>query len=552
MSKNYAVADYLLDRLAEIGIHHFFGVPGDYNLQFLDHVIDHPKITWVGCANELNAAYAADGYARCKPAAALLTTFGVGELSAINGIAGSYAEYLPIIHIVGAPALRAQQMGCLLHHSLGDGDFGHFVRMAQEVTVAQACLTFDNAATEIDRLLTIALTEHRPVHLVLPCDVAEMPLISKPAPIQLPQANLSKKSLENFINAAREKLQSAHKVSLLAGFLVERFNANEVLDQWMKEVPIPHSTLLFGKGAVDETRTSFTGTYIGAASEPQVKRWIEDTDVIINVGVLFIDTATAGFSHQLPENGCIDIHPHEARIGQQVFTQIPMQEAIKALHQLSLSLIKQWQLPTINRQKQANINGSKLTQRLFWHQIQDFLRPDDIVIVEQGTSCFGAATLTLPQGCKFIVQSLWASIGFSLAATFGAQTAEPNRRVILLVGDGAAQFSAQELGTILRDGLKPIIFLLNNEGYTVERAIHGPEQRYNDITLWNWTLLLQALANENPALTRQVAESEQLQQVLKEVENCNQLAFIEVILPKMDVPELLNSISRALQKSNAA
>ncbi|MGJ3354617.1 alpha-keto acid decarboxylase family protein [Providencia sp. Je.9.19] len=552
MSKNYAVADYLLDRLAEIGIHHFFGVPGDYNLQFLDHVIDHPKITWVGCANELNAAYAADGYARCKPAAALLTTFGVGELSAINGIAGSYAEYLPIIHIVGAPALRAQRVGCLLHHSLGDGDFGHFTRMAQEVTVAQACLTFDNAATEIDRLLTIALTEHRPVHLVLPCDVAEMPLISKPAPMKLPQINLSKKSLENFINAAREKLQSAHKVSLLAGFLVERFNANEVLDQWMKEVPIPHSTLLFGKGAVDETRASFTGTYIGAASEPQVKRWIEDTDVIINVGVLFIDTATAGFSHQLPENGCINIHPHEARIGQQVFTQIPMQEAIKALHQLSLSLIKQWQLPTINRPKQANINGSKLTQRLFWHQIQDFLRPDDIVIVEQGTSCFGAATLTLPQGCKFIVQSLWASIGFSLAATFGAQTAEPDRRVILLVGDGAAQFSVQELGTMLRDGLKPIIFLLNNEGYTVERAIHGPEQRYNDITLWNWTLLLQALANENPALTRQVAKSEQLQQVLKEAENCNQLAFIEVILPKMDMPELLNSISRALQKSNAA
>lgn len=551
MNKNYAVADYLLDRLAEIGIHHLFGVPGDYNLQFLDHVIGHPKITWVGCANELNAAYAADGYARCKPAAALLTTFGVGELSAINGIAGSYAEYLPVIHIVGAPALRSQQAGYLLHHSLGDGDFCHFTRMAKEVTIAQTCLTTDNAEIEIDRLLTIALTEHRPVHLVLPCDVAEMPLFAKPAPIKLPPINLSKKSLENFIDAACEKLQSAHKVSLLAGFLVERFNANKVLDQWMKEVPIPHSTLLFGKGVVDETRSSFTGTYTGAASEPLVKRWIEDADVIINVGVLFIDIVTAGFSHQLPSSKCINIHPHEARVGQQVFTQIPMREAIKALHQLSLPLIKQWRLPTINRPKQASINGNKLIQHLFWHQIQDFLRPDDIVIAEQGTSCFGAALLTLPQGCKFIVQSLWASIGFALSATFGAQTAEPERRVILLVGDGAAQFSVQELGTMLRDGLKPIIFLLNNQGYTIERAINGPEQRYNDITLWNWTLLLQALANENPVLIRQVTESEQLKQVLKEVENCNQLAFIEVMLPKMDVPELLNYISRALQKSNS-
>ncbi|SQC91856.1 Indole-3-pyruvate decarboxylase [Cedecea neteri] len=107
----YCVADYLVDRLNEGGIDHLFGVPGDYNLVFLDHVIAHPRLAWVGCANELNAAYAADGYARCKGAAALLTTFGVGELSALNGVAGSYAEHLPIIHIVGAPNSHAQQRG---------------------------------------------------------------------------------------------------------------------------------------------------------------------------------------------------------------------------------------------------------------------------------------------------------------------------------------------------------------------------------------------------------------------------------------------------------
>jgi len=126
---SYTVGDYLLTRLNEIGIDHLFGVPGDYNLQFLDHVIDHPRLAWVGCANELNAAYAADGYARCRGAAALLTTFGVGELSAINGVAGSYAEYLPVVHIVGAPSQTSQNKGELLHHTLGDGDFRHFMRM---------------------------------------------------------------------------------------------------------------------------------------------------------------------------------------------------------------------------------------------------------------------------------------------------------------------------------------------------------------------------------------------------------------------------------------
>ena len=89
MRTPYCVADYLLDRLTDCGADHLFGVPGDYNLQFLDHVIDSPDICWVGCANELNASYAADGYARCKGFAALLTTFGVGELSAMNGMAAA-------------------------------------------------------------------------------------------------------------------------------------------------------------------------------------------------------------------------------------------------------------------------------------------------------------------------------------------------------------------------------------------------------------------------------------------------------------------------------
>ncbi len=101
MSSNYTIGHYLLDRLAELGVHHMFGVPGDYNLSFLDEVIDHKEIEWIGNCNELNAAYAADGYARVNGMAALITTFGVGELSAVNGIAGSYAERVPVVKITG-------------------------------------------------------------------------------------------------------------------------------------------------------------------------------------------------------------------------------------------------------------------------------------------------------------------------------------------------------------------------------------------------------------------------------------------------------------------
>ncbi|WP_257896075.1 thiamine pyrophosphate-binding protein, partial [Enterobacter chuandaensis] len=202
MRTPYCVADYLLDRLTDCGADHLFGVPGDYNLQFLDHVIDSPDICWVGCANELNASYAADGYARCKGFAALLTTFGVGELSAMNGIAGSYAEHVPVLHIVGAPGMASQQRGELLHHTLGDGEFRHFYHMSEPITVAQAILTEQNACYEIDRVLTTMLRERRPGYLMLPADVAKKAATPPVNALTLRHAHADSACLKAFRDAA--------------------------------------------------------------------------------------------------------------------------------------------------------------------------------------------------------------------------------------------------------------------------------------------------------------------------------------------------------------
>lgn len=180
----YTVADYLLDRLAEEGVRHLFGVPGDFTLGFLDHVEAHDRIEWVGCANELNAGYAADGYARLHGLGALSTTFGVGELSAINAVAGSYAEHVPVVHVVGAPTTRVQAAGRATHHTLGDGDFGHFARMAAEVTATQAVLTAADATSQIDRVLVEVRDRRLPGYLMLAADVAETPVARPSAPLE--------------------------------------------------------------------------------------------------------------------------------------------------------------------------------------------------------------------------------------------------------------------------------------------------------------------------------------------------------------------------------
>ncbi|EEU6051635.1 alpha-keto acid decarboxylase family protein [Salmonella enterica] len=548
MQNPYTVADYLLDRLAGCGIGHLFGVPGDYNLQFLDHVIDHPTLRWVGCANELNAAYAADGYARMSGAGALLTTFGVGELSAINGIAGSYAEYVPVLHIVGAPCSAAQQRGELMHHTLGDGDFRHFYRMSQAISVASAILDEQNACFEIDRVLGEMLAARRPGYIMLPADVAKKTAIPPTEALALPVHEAQSGVETAFRYHARQCLMNSRRIALLADFLAGRFGLRPLLQRWMAETPIAHATLLMGKGLFDEQHPNFVGTYSAGASSKEVRQAIEDADRVICVGTRFVDTLTAGFTQQLPAERTLEIQPYASRIGETWFN-LPMAQAVSTLRELCLECAFA-PPPTRSAGQPVRIDKGELTQESFWQTLQQYLKPGDILLVDQGTAAFGAAALSLPDGAEVVVQPLWGSIGYSLPAAFGAQTACPDRRVILIIGDGAAQLTIQEMGSMLRDGQALVILLLNNDGYTVERAIHGAAQRYNDIASWNWTQIPPALNAAQKAECWRVTQAIQLAEVLERLARPQRLSFIEVMLPKADLPELLRTVTRALEARN--
>jgi indolepyruvate decarboxylase len=106
--------------IKKLNAYDIFGLPGDYNLRFLDFIVEDKELNWVGNCNELNASYAADGYAREKGIGVLVTTLGVGELSAANAIAGSYAHNIPILHIVGYPNSIVLEQDIPVHHTLAN------------------------------------------------------------------------------------------------------------------------------------------------------------------------------------------------------------------------------------------------------------------------------------------------------------------------------------------------------------------------------------------------------------------------------------------------
>ncbi len=541
----YTVGDYLLDRLAELGVSEIFGVPGDYNLEFLDHIVAHPAIRWVGNANELNAGYAADGYGRLRGMSAVVTTFGVGELSAANAIAGSYAEQVPVVHIVGGPSKDAQGTRRALHHSLGDGDFEHFFRVSREITCAQANLMPATARREIDRVLSEVREQKRPGYILLSTDVARFPTEPPGDPLPLYTGGTSPRALSLFIQAATE-LIADKRVTVLADLLVHRLQMVKELEALLAADVVPYATLMWGKSLLDESSPNYLGIYAGSASAPAVRAAIEEAPVLVTAGVVFTDMVSGFFSQRIDPARTIDVGQYQSSVAGQVFAPLEMGAALGALAEI---LVRR---PTTSppvlapspdepppETAQTPARDQPLTQQMLWDRLCAALTPGNVVLADQGTSFYGMADHRLPQGVTFIGQPLWGSIGYTLPAALGAGVAHPDRRTVLLIGDGAAQLTVQELGSFSREGLSPVIVVVNNDGYTVERAIHGETAPYNDIVSWKWTELPNALGVANHMTFRVQTYGELDDALTAAAEHRDRMVLVEVVLPRLEIPHLL-------------
>jgi len=551
----YTVGDYLLDRLAELGVSEIFGVPGDYNLEFLDHIVAHPAIRWVGNANELNAGYAADGYGRLRGMSAVVTTFGVGELSAANAIAGSYAEHVPVVHIVGGPSKDAQGSRRALHHSLGDGDFEHFVRVSREITCAQANLMPATARREIDRVLSEVREQKRPGYILLSTDVARFPTEPPSAPLARYTGGTSPRALSMFVDAATE-LIADNQLTVLADLLVHRLQAVKELEALLEADMVPYATLMWGKSLLDESSPNFLGIYAGAASAEPVRIAIEEAPVLVTAGVVFTDMVSGFFSQRIDPGRAIDVGQYQSSVAGQVFAPLEMGAALEALAQILVRRgISSPPLPSSPLDappaETEPEHDRPLNQQLLWDRLCEALTPGNVVLADQGTSFYGMADHRLPQGVTFIGQPLWGSIGYTLPAALGAGVAHPDRRTVLLIGDGAAQLTFQELGTFFREGLSPVIVVVNNDGYAVERAIHGENAPYNDIASWRWTDLPGALGVAKHLAFRAETYGELDEAFTAAAQHQDQMVLVEVILPRMDLPSLLTELTQPSRHGDA-
>jgi indolepyruvate decarboxylase len=410
------------------------------------------------------------------------------------------------------------------------------------------------ATAEIDRVLAAVRNRRLPGYLLVPADVAEHPVDPPAAPLPAAAAVADPMALAEFTTAAARLLATTDDrsaVTLLGGVLVHRLGAAAAFAELVAAGPLPHASTLWGKSVVDESDATYLGIYSGAASDPRTRAAVEQAGVLVVAGVQVTDLNSGFFSQQLPRERTVELGAETASVGAARFDGVPMAEALRAL--AGLVRDKAWSgaepAPVPDPPAAAPAPGSALTQDRLAATVADQLRPGDIVLADQGTSFYGLATRRLPQGVPFLGQPLWASIGYTLPAMLGACLAEPGRRGVLVIGDGAAQMAAQELSTVIRYGLPATVVVVDNAGYTVERAIHGPDQPYNDIDEWDWTLL-PALVEPGSAVDVRTAQTVgDLAEALGR--RSDGLTFVQASLPRMDVPPLLTHLAAAAAAANA-
>jgi indolepyruvate decarboxylase len=301
------------------------------------------------------------------------------------------------------------------------------------------------------------------------------------------------------------------------------------------------------KSVLDEQHPSYIGMYDGKLMDESVRAFVESCDQVVCVGTMMTDLNSGAFTASLEPARTIDIGHHRTRVGSQVFSNIEMRDMLSELRGRVISRSRTTSLRAGSLGQIIGDDDDPISADALYPRWEKFFRPGDTIIAETGTASMGLAFAHLPRGATFHNQTLWGSIGWATPASFGAAVANPQGRVVLVTGDGSHQLTVQEITQFGRRGLKPIIFVLNNNGYLIERLLcQDPDISYNDVASWNYADIPRALGCVD-WYTARVTTCAELDHAMKIAGSGDTAAYIEVITDTYAAPLLARRLHDSQQ-----
>ena len=542
------VGHYLATRLEQIGLEHYFQVPGDYNLQLLDELLKNDNLKMMSCTNELNAAYAAEGYARANGASACVITFNVGAFSALNGVAGAYAERLPMIFISAGYNTNDEASGRFLHHTIGTTDYSYQEEMFRPVTCKTVrILTAEEAPSLIDDAIATALRESKPCYIEIASNLADAEC-ADPQPRTFERAwevDYDQEAVERAASEIAEQINAAEKPLLLAGPHLRPYGAIDAFRRVAEAIGCAVAVQPNAKSFFPEGHPQFIGHYLGNSSAPGAEAMVDLADCVLAAGPMFTDYSTVGWTTTVPnESGYIAIAEDGVTTPDTKHTNLPIAavlETLEAKVQRNTATLDQFNRDDVTGESANHTpaeDSAQLTRAEMVHQINELISADSTLFAETGDSWFNGMHMQLPGGAGFEIEMQWGAIGWSVPSAHGYAVAKGNEHhTILMVGDGSFQLTAQEVCNMIRYEDNITVIVVNNKGYVIESALHeGP---YNYYKNWDYAGLVSAFnADDGEGIGITATTAGELRQALRIAsENTRRPVVIEAQIPHDDMTQ---------------
>ncbi|MFP6598234.1 MAG: thiamine pyrophosphate-binding protein, partial [Candidatus Hydrogenedentota bacterium] len=541
VKKKTTVGEYLIARLVEHGVKHVFGVPGDYVLTFYDQLLES-KLKTVGTCTEAGAGFAADAYARVNGLGVCCVTYCVGGLNTVNAVAGAYAEKSPMVVISGAPGMGERVHSPLLHHKVKD--FSTQREIFEKITVASVAIEDPaSAPRKIDAALEACIQQKRPVYLELPRDVIGQ---ACDAPVRSKAIALESDApvLEEVLEEAAGMLRAAKRPVVLAGVEIHRFGLQDQLLALVEKTGYPVAATLLGKSIVTENHPQYLGIYEGAMGRHDVCRKVEGADCVLILGAFMTDINLGIYTAQLDVVKTIHATSEGIAIKRHRYDGVRLGHFIDGLTQARLGKKLAVKKRTLKQEVFKPQAKKALTIRRFFKRMNTFIDENTMVIADIGDSLFGAADLVIQKRTEFLSPAYYTSMGFAIPAALGAQMNQRKLRPVVFVGDGAFQMTGMELSTIAKEGLNPIVFVLNNKGYSTERFIN--DGAYNDIHDWNFHAVPALLGTGWGCEARTEGELEEA--LTQAIKNRGAFSIINVHLDPYDRSSAMERLGKRLSE----
>jgi TPP-dependent 2-oxoacid decarboxylase len=542
-TNSLSIGDYLIRQLYGFGVRHVFGIPGDYVLGFYDQLFKS-KLRIINTCDEQGAGFAADAYARVRGLGAVCVTYCVGGLKVANTTAEAFAEKSPVVVISGAPGIKEREKNPLLHHKVREFDTQK--KVFEQLTVASTVLSDPQTAfQEIDRVLHAAMRFKRPVYIELPRDLVSVPGIPHHKTPDIHERS-DPKSLRAALSEAEEMINAARKPVILADVEVHRFGLQDCVLKLVQKTNIPVAATVLGKSVIGEQHPFYLGIYEGAMGRDAVRQYVESSDCVIMLGAFMTDINLGIYTARLDSARSIYATSEKLSIRYHTYEEVRFKDFMRGLLGLRLRRRRLGKIPRplpldSGRSKPGK---RKITVKRLFEQLNSFLQENTVVVADVGDALFGATDLFIRHRTEFLGPAYYASMGFAVPASIGAQLGNPKLRPLVLVGDGAFQMTGMELATIARYKLNPVVVVLNNNGYGTER--HMQDGPYNDVWPWEYSRIPEVLGAGRGFL---VETEEQLERALTEAQSWRKsYCLIDVRLDPLDRSPALDRLAARLAR----